>query len=142
MEGKKSEVQLADEMEQEPKEILETYDKLFEELEEGGYFNMTYGKDSEVTIPGSLFNSFIFYIHSQSKNIASTRNVISVLDQTLKGLQVNTADMTVRLMKQHKTNVDNGWAISQEEMDKEDAQEEIKELEKKPSRKKKEKVKG
>jgi len=53
--------QLQEAMLNERAEMDKKYDELFDQLEKGGYFKQTYGKDSKVTIPGSLFNSFIYF---------------------------------------------------------------------------------
>ena len=121
-----SEEQLRAAMEKEAQEMEERYDKLFNELEEGGYFNQTYGADSKVEIPGALFNSFIWFVNNQSKHLNSVRSVLSVVDNTLSGLSTNINEMTMRLMEQHKANVDAGATISMDEQMEEDAKEEIK----------------
>jgi len=123
-----SEEQLKEAMLKEREEIEKVYDELFEELEKGGYFNQTYSKDSQITIPGSLFNSFIYFCHVQAKHLNSVQSVMTMVQQTVTGLGNNVSDMTMRLMEQHKINVDNGFTITMEEMDEEDAKENIKEI--------------
>ena len=130
-----SEVELKEAMEKEAQQMEERYEKLFSELESGGYFNQTYGADSKVEIPGSLFNSFIWFVNNQAKHLNSVRSVLAVVDNTLSGLSTNVNEMTMRLMEQHKVNVDAGATISMDEQMQEDAKEEIKVTEK-PVRKK------
>jgi hypothetical protein len=131
--------QLQEAMAKEAKEMEERYDELFNQLEEGGYFNQTYGADSKVEIPGPLFNSFIWFVNNQSKHINSVRSVLSVVDNTLSGLSTNINEMTMRLMEQHKGNVDAGATISMDDQMEEDAKEEIK-VTAKPKNKKKKKA--
>lgn len=130
--------QLQEAMEKERVEMDRKYDELFDELEKGGYFKQTYSKDSKVTIPGSLFNSFIYFCHLQAKHLHSVQSVMNVIQQTVTGLGNNVSDMTIRLMEQHKENVDMGYTISAEQMDEQDAEELIQEIivEEKPKRKK------
>lgn len=116
-------------MEKEAKEMEQRYDNLFKELEEGGYFDQTYSKDSRVDIPGSLFNSFIWFVNEQSKHMNSVRQVLGVIDNTLSGLSNNVNEMTMRLMEQHKNNVDNGATISLDEQREEDAVDTVNEIE-------------
>lgn len=124
----KTEEELKIAMEKEAQAMEERYDKLFEELEEGDYFNQTYSDTSKVELPGSLFNSFIWFVNNQSKHLNSVRSVLSVIDNTLAGLSTNTSEMTMRLMEQHKANVDAGVTISVDAQMKEDAKENIKEI--------------
>lgn len=123
-----TEEQLKEAMLKENQEMEKKYDELFEELDKGGYFKQTYSKDSQVTIPGSLFNSFIYFCHVQGKNLHQIQSVLTMIQQTVTGLGTNVSDMTVRLMEQHKENVDAGYTVSSEEMDEEDAKENIKEI--------------
>lgn len=137
-----TEEQLREAMENEAKKMEEMYDNLFEEMEKGGYFDQTYSKDSKVEIPGSLFNSFIWFVNDKSKHINSMRNVIKVIDDTLAGLSNNINHMTMNLMEQHKNNVDAGATISVKDQKVEDAKEEIVEVkEEKPKNKKKARIK-
>jgi hypothetical protein len=133
-----SQEQLQEAMLQERAEMDQKYDELFDQLEKGGYFKQTYGKDSRVTIPGSIFNSFIYFCHLQAKHLHSVQSVLNVIQQTVTGLGNNVSDMTIRLMEQHKENVDAGYTITMDQMDEEDAQENIKEIiiDEKPKRKK------
>jgi hypothetical protein len=132
-----TEEQLKEAMLQENQEMEKKYDELFEELDKGGYFKQTYSKDSMVTIPGGLFNSFIYFCHIQGRNLHQIQGVLNMIQQTVTGLGSNVSDMTIRLMEQHKQNVDSGLTISTEEMDEEDAKENIKEIivEDKPKKK-------
>jgi hypothetical protein len=120
--------QLQEAMLNERAEMDKKYDELFDQLEKGGYFKQTYGKDSKVTIPGSLFNSFIYFCHLQAKHLHSVQSVLSVIQQTVTGLGNNVSDMTIRLMEQHKENADAGYTVTMDQMDEEDAQENIKEI--------------
>jgi hypothetical protein len=133
-----NESQLQEAMEKERVEMDRKYDELFDQLEQGGYFKQTYAKDSKVTIPGSLFNSFIYFAHLQAKHLHSIQSVMNVIQQTVTGLGNGVSEMTIRLMEQHKENVDLGYTISAEQMDEEDAKELINEIivEEKPKRKK------
>jgi hypothetical protein len=135
-----TEEEMKESMANEAKKMEERYDQLFKELEDGGYFDQTYAKDSKVEIPGSLFNSFIWFVNEQSKHMNSVRQVLGVIDSTLNGLSNNVNAMTMRLMEQHKENVDSGNTISLDQQKEEDAVETVNEIqrpEKKSSKGKK-----
>lgn len=113
------------------------YDELFDELDAGGYFKQGYSDESVVQIPGKLFGSFVNFIQSQMQTLYAVGSTIEILQNTNQALITNVSNMTVRLMEQHKANVDIGSTTSMEELDKEDAKKHIKEVTHDASSKKK-----
>lgn len=114
------------------------YNEIFAQLEEGGYLGHGYADDSVVMVPGPLFSSFINFISSQMQTLHTVGSTIEILQNTNDALITNLSEMTVRLMRQHKANVDAGVTLTSEQMDEADAKKHIKEVptsEKKESKK-------
>lgn len=118
----------------------EELDKFYEELESGNYFTQSYGKDSVVEIPGVLFATYVNYVRAQRQTMNTIENMLQTLTSVKDAMLVDASYMTIELMKTHKKNVDDGKTMSIEAQDVEDAKEEIKEVKKEPTKKKKAKV--
>ena len=125
-----TEEQMRAQMEADMKAIGEKYDDLFEQLDKGGYFKQTYAPDSTVIIPGPLFSSFVNFVNAEMQTLYSLQSTLQILMNTGDAMINNVSAMTIKLMEQHKANVDTGVTISTEEMDKLDAKEKVKEVDK------------
>ena len=121
--------------------INKKYDELFDQLAEGGYFKQGYGDDSVVQIPGKLFGEFVNFVNAQMQTLYAVGSTIEIMNNTNNSMITNLSHMTIRLMEQHKANVDAGATTSMEELDKEDAKKNIK-VAKKTEKKKSEKATG
>jgi len=117
-------------MEADMKKIGERYDELFEQLDKGDYFKQTYGPDSVVIIPGKLFSSFVNFVNAEMQTMYSLQSTLQILMNTGDAMINNISAMTIKLMEQHKANVDVGVTISVEELDKLDAKELVKDVDK------------
>jgi len=117
-------------MESDMKEIGARYDDLFEQLDKGDYFKQVYAPDSTVVIPGKLFSSFVNFVNAEMQTMYSLQSTLKILMNTGDAMINNISSMTINLMEQHKANVDLGVTISAEEMDKLDAKELVKDVDK------------
>lgn len=117
---------LAERQRLESEAIAKKYDELYDQLVEGGYFKEGYSDDSVVQVPGKLFGEFVNFVSAQMQTLHSVGGSIQILHNTNEALITNLSHMTIRLMEQHKTNVDTGATTPFEEMDKEDAKKNIK----------------
>jgi hypothetical protein len=117
-------------MEVDMKALGAKYDELFEQLDKGNYFKQTYAPDSSVIIPGPLFSSFVNFVNSEMQTMYSVQSTLKILMNTGDAIINNISSMTIRLMEQHKSNVDTGVTISMEELDKIDAKEKVQEVDK------------
>lgn len=111
------------------------FDELIAQMEELGASNHGYSKDSMITIPGSLYVTFLNMVsHIKAtldgldKTLGINEDVLAQARQAIAVLNNNAATMTIQLMEQHVTNIKAGSTISQELLDAEDAVEKIQEI--------------
>jgi hypothetical protein len=118
------------------------YNDIFQQLEEGEYLGHGYADDAVVIIPGPLFSSFINFVSAQMQTLHAVGSTIEILQNTNDAMITNLSEMTVRLMRQHKANVDAGATLTSEQMDIQDAKKHIKEVPQDEAKKKPSKAKG
>lgn len=113
-------------LEEKRKEYQETIDKitsLQEKASKGDYQNQGYESGSTVEIPSELFTELTNFVSMQA-------HVNRTSMQGLEALEMAQAPLSLKLMEIHLDNVDKGNTVSFEELDKQDAAEKIKEVEK------------
>lgn len=103
-------------------------DELYDQLEEGNYFNQTYAEGSKVEMDGPMLASLVNFINDHKRTLYSMQQIMNVALTTIDAMLADNAAVTIELMKIHKNNVDAGNSVSMEEMDKIDAKEKIKEV--------------
>lgn len=103
-------------------------DELYDQLEEGGYFDRTYAEGSKVQMDGPMLASLVNFINDHKRTLYSMQQIMNVALTTIDAMLADNAAVTIELMKIHRDNVDAGNSISQAEMDKLDAKEKIKEV--------------
>ena len=116
----------AEKARQEAQRLDEAFDQVQKEMDEKGYGNMSYKEGDMITIPGTLFASFVNYAADVSKVWSSLQESFKMYQQTIEFMFNDNTQLTLRLMKQHIVNCDSGNASTPEELDAEDAKEKIK----------------
>ena len=113
---------------------------LLEELKALGGGTQTYAADSVIEIPGTLFSTVVNFISHNAKTLENLNNAITtIVKQTQFSVDValtNNAAMSVEVIKEHINQVKVGKTVSNETIDKENAEVKVKEI-KKPSKSKK-----
>lgn len=111
------------------------FDELIAQMEELGASNHGYSKDSTITIPGTLFSTFLNVVShikqtldGLDKTLEINENVLAQARHAIGVLHNNTATMTLELMQQHVENIKAGSTTSQEVLDVEDAEQKIQEV--------------
>jgi hypothetical protein len=123
--------QLLEESRKEREAVNKVFDELLVKLSEEGYSNRGYSSDSEITMKGELFATFL-------NTLTYTKNTLENIDKTLEAtirsselLQNNFAKMTIQLMEQHIKNIEDGNTSTMDELDAQDSEKKIKEVKKK-----------
>jgi hypothetical protein len=106
----------------------EQFDTLLEKLSSDKYKDQGYSKTSTVTIPGPLFADFLNFVSSTKQILENIDKVVAIIDKNTSFVTEEGAKMTLRLMEAHANNVDHNWTTSNEELDKEDAVENVQEI--------------
>jgi hypothetical protein len=123
--------QLLEESRKEREAVNKVFDELLVKLSEEGYSNRGYSSDSEITMKGEFFATFL-------NTLTYTKNTLENIDKTLEAtirsselLQNNFAKMTIQLMEQHIKNIEDGNTSTMDELDAQDSEKKIKEVKKK-----------
>lgn len=99
--------------------------ELMKKLEQPEYSNRGYAKDSTVTIPGSLFADFVNTVSFIKQTLQNIEKSAEATLRVASHLNEQTSKLTIRVMEAHVNNIDAGNTVSNKELDKQDAEEEI-----------------
>lgn len=111
---------------QEAQKLDVAFDEVQKEMDEKGYGSMSYKEGDIITIPGTLFASFVNYSAEVKQVLTSLEKSFDMYKKTIEFMFNDNMQLTLRLMKQHVINCDNGNASTSEEIDAEDAKDKIK----------------
>lgn len=109
-------------------ELNKEYDDLMEKMESGGYNKQAYPEDSEITLPGEMFVTFINTLNNTKQVLENTVENLNIIHYSLDSYQNDIASLTVDFMKQHIKNVDNGDTKPEEDVEKEKSKKKVKEI--------------
>jgi len=104
------------------------FDELMKEMEELGATDHGYSKDSVITIPGTLYSTFLNLISHVKQSLNTMDTSLEMALRASSQMQNNAAKMTLSLMEQHVSNIKAGATINQAQLDVEDAEQKIQEV--------------